>query len=359
MCGGGGGRWAAGFINNFTELELKMNGIERVKYYTEVSSEAPYDAAESDSGDGGGGGGGRGSSSNSSDSGGGAWQLVVPPANWPQHARVVFRGVSARYRKGLDLVLNDVSFTVEGGTKIGVCGRTGSGKSSMMLTLFRILELDSGTIEIDGIDTRSLGLSRLRQAIAMLPQDPTLFSGSIRQNLDPFGKHDDGALWRSLEQAELRETIEELPEMLDQNVGDGGEMLSVGQRQLLCLARAVLRDTKLLVMDECTASVDVRTDAKLQKMIREVFHSCTVFAIAHRLGTIIDYDRVAVLDQGRLVEFGSPVDLLGGGHEPQEGKAGTGAFAQLVDRCGASMAAHLRSVVRGEVSPSFFTDESN
>ena len=173
----------------------------------------------------------------------------------------------------------------------------------------------------------------------MLPQDPTLFSGTIRENLDPFGMHSDDALWDALGKSQLREAVEALPQQLSTDVGDGGELLSVGQRQLLCLGRAVLRDSRLLVMDECTASVDVRTDSKIQMMIREVFGRCTVFAIAHRLGTIIDYDAVAVLEQARLVEFGRPAELLAPGHD--------GPLSKLVDRTGPALSAHLRSIALG------------
>lgn len=180
-----------------------------------------------------------------------------------------------------------------------------------------------------------LGLKRLRTAIAMLPQDPTIFSGSVRLNLDPFNEHDDNTLWAALGRAQMRSAIEELPQMLDTDVGEGGGNFSVGQRQLLCLARAVLRDSKLLVMDECTASVDVETDALVQSMIRDVFASCTVFAIAHRLMTIIDYDKIIVLDKGTVLEADTPAVLLDNPH---------GAFSSLVDGTGAASAKHLRQL---------------
>ena len=214
----------------------------------------------------------------------------------------------------------------------------------MMLTLFRILELEQGSITLDGIDIRRVGLKRLRQSIAMLPQDPTIFSGSIKQNLDPFEEHSDSTLWNALERAQLKEAVESLPKMLDTDVGEGGDAFSVGQRQLMCLARAVLRDAKLLVMDEGTASVDVETDAMVQTMIRDVFKDCTVFAIAHRLGTIIDYDQILVLGDGNVIEEGNPATLL---DNPD------GSLSSLVDGTGAASAAHLRSVAYASVGRSY------
>jgi ABC-type multidrug transport system fused ATPase/permease subunit len=231
-------------------------------------------------------------------------------------------------------VLQDLTIDVGAAQKIGVCGRTGSGKSTLMLLLFRILELDEGSIEIDGIDISTLGLAQLRKAVAMLPQDPILFAGTVRENLDPFGEHNDVQLYAALEQAQLMHTFKRQNQDLETNVGEGGGTLSVGQRQLLCFARAVLRNSKLLVMDECTANVDVETDALLQSMVRQTFAHCTIFTIAHRLATVIDYDRIAVLDNGRLVEFGQPAELLS---DP------TGQLTALVEQTGPTMASHLRN----------------
>eukprot|EP01043_Picozoa_sp_COSAG02_P026306 COSAG02_NODE_1512_length_12212_cov_4.145133_7_plen_219_part_00 len=206
-----------------------------------------------------------------------------------------------------------------------------------MLLLFRILELDEGSIEIDGVDISTLGLSQLRRAIAMLPQDPILFAGSIRENLDPFGQHDDSQLYAALEQAQLTRTLQRQNQDLESNVGEGGGTLSVGQRQLLCFARAVLRNSKLLVMDECTANVDVETDSLLQSMVRRSFAHCTIFTIAHRLATVIDYDCIAVLDNGHLVEYGQPAQLL---RDP------AGHLSALVEQTGPTMSSHLRSVAQ-------------
>lgn len=249
----------------------------------------------------------------------------------------MFTQINARYRPELPLVLQDLTFTVNASEKVGVVGRTGSGKSTLMNLLFRIMELDSGVIEIDGVDIFKLGLKQLRSAISMLPQDPTLFSGTIRENIDPFEQYTDSQVWAALEKAQMKDALEKLPEMLETPVGEGGDMFSVGERQLLCLARSILAEAKLLIMDECTASVDVQTDAKIQEMVRVAFKDCTVFAIAHRLDTIIDYDRIVVLDNGRLKEHGTGAELI-----DMEG----GIFSSLVDETGPSQAPRLRTLAR-------------
>lgn len=301
------------FLQNMTELEIQMNSVERVRFFSEqVSQEAPYVL----------------------DNGGPAVRGGRGAPSWPSAGVVRFRNVSARYRPELPRVLQDLTIDVGAAQKIGVCGRTGSGKSTLMLLLFRILELDEGSIEIDGIDISTLGLAQLRKAVAMLPQDPILFAGTVRENLDPFGEHNDVQLYAALEQAQLMHTFKRQNQDLETNVGEGGGTLSVGQRQLLCFARAVLRNSKLLVMDECTANVDVETDALLQSMVRQTFAHCTIFTIAHRLATVIDYDRIAVLDNGRLVEFGQPAELLS---DP------TGQLTALVEQTGPTMASHLRN----------------
>jgi ATP-binding cassette subfamily C (CFTR/MRP) protein 1 len=301
-----------GFLTRLTDVEIRMNGVERIRYFAQtVVREAPYTAEEPSSGR----------------------RLEVAPPSWPSVGTVRFLDVAAKYRPELTRVLQGLTMDVAASQKVGVCGRTGSGKSTLMLLLFRILELDAGSIVIDGVNIANLGLSQLRCAIAMLPQDPTLFSGTIRQNLDPFEQHGDAELTAALEKAQLQQTFGRQGQTLDSQVGEGGGSLSVGQRQLLCFARALLRGSKLLVMDECTANVDVETDAVLQKMVREVFKDCTIFTIAHRLATVIDYDRIAVLDSGRLVEFGVPAELLEtGGH-----------LTRLVEQTGPVMAAHLRA----------------
>jgi len=233
-----------------------------------------------------------------------------PPEDWPHNGSIKFDNYSVRYRHGLDLVLKDLSFDVNGSEKIGIVGRTGAGKSSVTLALFRIIESCCGKISIDGKDISQIGLKDLRSKISIIPQDPVLFSGSIRFNIDPFNKHSDEAIWQVLEISHLKTFVSSLADGLHSEVVEGGDNLSVGQRQLVCLARALLRKSKILVLDEATAAVDMETDSYIQQTIRNEFSGCTVMTIAHRLNTIIDYDRILVLDKGHIAEFDSPDNLL-------------------------------------------------
>ncbi|MFT7798876.1 multidrug resistance-associated protein 1-like isoform X1 [Arapaima gigas] len=193
---------------------------------------------------------------------------------------------------------------------VGIVGRTGAGKSSLTLGLFRIIEASEGSISIDGVDISTLGLHKLRSHITIIPQDPVLFSGTLRMNLDPFNHYSDEEIWQALELSHLKNFVFQLPDKLNHECSEGGENLSLGQRQLLCLARALLRKTKVLVLDEATAAVDLETDNLIQSTIRSQFEDCTVLTIAHRLNTIMDYTRVLVLDQGQMAEFDSPSNLI-------------------------------------------------
>lgn len=231
-------------------------------------------------------------------------------SSWPRNGQIQFVDFSCRYRKDTERVLKKINFVIKGGEKVGVVGRTGAGKSSLVLSLFRLVEADEGRILIDGVDISSLGLHRLRRALTILPQDPVLFAGSLRDNLDPAGERSEGELWKALERAHLRQFVQTLPKQLDTTVGDGGNNLSMGQRQLVCLARTLLCQTRVLVLDEATAAVDLETDSLVQATIHSAFTSCTVIAIAHRLSTILDYDRILVLDHGRILEFDSPKVLM-------------------------------------------------
>ena len=240
------------------------------------------------------------------------WEIPSDPKEeqWPTAGNIVLRNFEMRYREGLPLVLRGVNLDINSGERIGIVGRTGSGKSSLTLSLFRISEAAGGNITIDDVEIAKLGLGTLRSSITIIPQDPVLFSGSLRMNLDPFNKHSDRELWNSLELAHLRAYATSLPGGLDFIVSEGGGNLSVGQRQLLCLARACLRKTKILFLDEATAAVDLETDDLIQATIRNEFAGSTILTIAHRINTIMDSDKVVVMEEGRVKEMDSPQNLL-------------------------------------------------
>nr|XP_043635509.1 ABC transporter C family member 8-like isoform X2 [Erigeron canadensis] len=221
-----------------------------------------------------------------------------PPSSWPSMGRIQFQNLKLRYRPNAPLVLKGISCTFKEGTRVGIVGRTGSGKTTLITALFRLVEPDSGRILVDGLDICSIGLKDLRMKLSVIPQEPTLFRGSIRTNLDPLGLHSDDEIWKALEKCQLKGTITRLPNSLDSSVSDEGENWSAGQRQLFCLGRVLLRRNKILVLDEATASIDSATDAILQRIIREEFSSCTVITVAHRVPTVIDSDMVMVLSFG-------------------------------------------------------------
>ena len=234
-----------------------------------------------------------------------------PEKDWPQEGKVQLLNYETQYREGLELVLKGITMEIGKETKIGICGRTGAGKSSLTLALFRIIEPVSGSIIVDGHDISKMGLHDLRSRLTIIPQDPILFTGSIRFNLDPTGVHNnDESLWNALEQSSLKEHFENLGEGLEYEITEGGSNFSLGQKQLICLARAILRKTKILVLDEATAAIDMETDEMIQKTIRISFKDCTVITIAHRLNTIMDSDAIAVLSNGILIEYDKPDNLL-------------------------------------------------
>lgn len=261
------------------EVETNIVAIERLEEYSELPQEAE-------------------------------WKLKEVDPKWPQQGKVIFEDFKLRYRDGLDLVLKGINFTVNECEKVGIVGRTGAGKSSLTLALFRIIEAAEGKIIIDGQDIAELGLHTLRSRLTIITQDPVLFSGTLRMNIDPFNAYSDDDIWRILEHSHLKAFVKGLGAGLLHEVSEGGENLSVGQRQLICLARALLRKTKVLILDEATAAVDLETDDLIQKTIRTEFKDCTILTIAHRLNTIMDSDKVIVLDKGLLVEFDSPEALL-------------------------------------------------
>lgn len=229
--------------------------------------------------------------------------------NWPSKGKIEFDNYQMKYRDDTDIVLKGVTGKVKKQEKIGIVGRTGSGKSSICLSLFRIIEPFSGHILIDGVDIEELGLDILRQRICVIPQEPTLFQASLRENLDPFNEHSDERLAEVLKHVEVFPD-EDLTQALDKEVKESGGNFSAGQRQLICIARALLRNSKIIFLDEATASIDYKTDALIQEVIKKEFKDCTVLTIAHRINTIMDYDRVIVMDKGVIAEFDTPENLM-------------------------------------------------
>ncbi|KAJ3181536.1 hypothetical protein HDU85_003477 [Gaertneriomyces sp. JEL0708] len=269
-------------IRMHAELEMGMNSVERVLEYTNVESEPPRYIEDH-----------------------------RPPSSWPSHGHVKARNLSIAYAPGLPDVLKNLDFEIPGGFKVGVVGRTGAGKSTLSLAFFRILPYTSGTIEVDGVDIGRLGVADVRERFTIIPQDPVLFEGSIRSNLDPFDEFSDAEVWKVLERVHILDSIasEDGTNVLESTVTENGQNFSQGQRQLLCLARALLRKTKVVFLDEATASVDYETERKIQLALHECFEGATVLCIAHRLRTVMDYDMIIVLSAGKVIETGSPLEL--------------------------------------------------
>jgi len=286
-------------VRQYCEIETNIVSVERIKQYLEVETEAP------------------------------AVTDFRPPASWPDKGVIDFSHYSTRYREGLDLVLQDLTLRINDHEKVGIVGRTGSGKSSTTLSLFRIIEAVRGKISIDGIDISKLGLHDLRSRITIIPQDPTVFTGTVRENIDPFETADDADIWDALESVRLKDYVSSLPNKLNTKLSQGGGSFSLGQRQLLCLARALLRRTKVLVLDEATAQIDVETDSIIQETIRREFKNCTVLTIAHRIITVLDSDKILVLEKGNVMEFDTPEALL---------VNEDGYFSKLVKESGLSVA---------------------
>ncbi|XP_024918854.1 multidrug resistance-associated protein 5 isoform X3 [Cynoglossus semilaevis] len=270
-------------VRLLTETEARFTSVERINHYVKtLESEGVQPNPDVD----------------------------APAPCWPQHGKITFQNVEMRYREDLPLVLKDLSFTVQPEETIGIVGRTGSGKSSLGVALFRLVELAGGSISIDGINTAHIGLYDLRRKLALIPQEPVLFIGTIRTNLDPWDQFSDSQIWEALEKTHIKEMVNNLPHSLHSEVTENGENFSVGERQLLCVARALLRNSKVLILDEATAAIDTETDRLIQETIRREFGGCTTLIIAHRLNTVMGCNRVMVLDNGQIVEFDSPSALL-------------------------------------------------
>ncbi|CAJ0567100.1 unnamed protein product, partial [Mesorhabditis spiculigera] len=267
-------------VRMLADLESNIVSVERIKDYTGLDEEME-------------------------------WRSDCPPdTQWPAGGKINWSEYSTKYREGLPLVLKTLSVTIDAGEKVAVVGRTGSGKSSLTLGLFRLVEPVDGRITIDNVDIYNIGLHDLREKLTIIPQEPVLFSGTLRFNLDPFEKYSDAELWAALDACQLKDFVEDKEEKLDYKIAEGGKNMSVGQRQLVCLGRAILRKGQILILDEATAAVDVTTDALVQQVIRDKFADATVIAIAHRLNTVAGYDKIMVLEKGELAEFDAPQRLL-------------------------------------------------
>jgi len=275
-------------VTNFATVEQDMNTTERVSFYAHLPPEGAV-VTDND-----------------------------PPPSWPEQGCIEFKDVRLRYREGLPEVLRGVTFSTRPGEKIGVVGRTGAGKSSLLQALFRIVELSGGEITIDGRDVSKMGLDVLRKSLAVIPQDALLYGGTVRQNLDPIGQKTDADLNDALRRAGLIAPEGATPEQaerfakfrLDATVADEGSNFSAGERQLLALCRALVKNSKVIILDEATSSVDVETDASVQRAIQTEFASQSLLCIAHRLATIAFYDRVLVMDFGKVIEFDEPLVLF-------------------------------------------------
>lgn len=329
--------WA---VRSAAETEQQMNSVERLSHYADTTPMEPYDSPVKPSpavslavikGN--------------TKASGATPKLIRPipvpavetPAGWPSTGSVEYKDYRMCYREGTPEVLHGVSFAVKGGEKVGIVGRTGSGKSSLMVSLFRLIQDDchTGDILLDSITIDGLGLSKLRSNLAIIPQEPVMFSGTIRTNLDPIGAvNDDDTLWNALEKVGLGDAIRRLNGGLNAPVAEFGESLSVGQRQLICLARVLLRRVKVILLDEATSSVDYNTDQAMQRVIRDSFSECTILTIAHRLNTIISCDRILVMEAGKVADFDTPHVLLT--------KQGGSIFSSLVDELGPQTSAALR-----------------
>ncbi|PRW61038.1 multidrug resistance-associated 1 isoform X8 [Chlorella sorokiniana] len=307
-------------VRQTTELEVNMNSVERmIEYYDEQPEALPVVEGRR------------------------------PLPGWPQQGAIEVQDLVVRYRADLDPVLKGISFGVRGREKVGVAGRTGCGKSTLFLALFRIVEPCGGHIVIDGLDICSIGLRDLRSRLALVPQDPVIFSGTVRSNLDPFGHAgSDEAVWEALAQAGLEGTVRAMPGGLEAKIAEGGGNLSVGQRQLLCMARALLRGSRILVLDEATSSVDTATDALIQTTISSAFADCTVLTIAHRLHTIMNSDRILVLHDGTVKEYDSPNALLA-----QPNSAFRGMVEETATHRTTSKSGQLQKTVSAKVASSY------
>ncbi|GBG79802.1 hypothetical protein CBR_g30065 [Chara braunii] len=295
-------------VRQFTEVENVFVSVERCLEYTDLPQEGGL--------------------------------LIIqrqPEPSWPKQGSIRLENLKVRYHADMEPVLKGISFLIEGGEKCGIVGRTGAGKSTLMLALFRLVDATEGHIFFDDVNIAEIGLENLRRKISAIPQDPVLFGSTVRFNLDPFSEHSEQELWDALQAVQLKDKVMKLQGTLNASMAEFGDNFSVGERQMCCLARAILQKSKILIMDEATANVDLETDAQIQTTLRERFVNSTVLIIAHRMDTIIDVDKIALLDHGKLEEFGPPEELL----DKEEGM-----FRGMVKRVGAAGEAQLRQTAK-------------
>lgn len=339
-------------VRQSAEVENLMVSVERIVAYRDVAPEPPLLSAEMVATDSG---------------------AICPALDWPMHGAIEAKNLVCSYRADLAPVINGVSFSVKAGQRVGIVGRTGAGKSSLMSVLLRLIDIVGGSVSIDGVDISRIGLHDLRKKVSVIPQVPFLFLGTMRQNLDMFGQHSDAAIWAAIDSLSLRSilmqktapqalrmstsqslTDEERPvecdllvgqSLLDTEVAENGANFSVGERQLICLCRAMLQQNKILVMDEATANVDMDTDRDIQRAVRSCFTSSTVLMIAHRLQTVIDCDTIIVLSNGKLVEIGHPHELLRKVTTVEEGDVDS-SFKSMVEDTGPEMSKQLHDAAR-------------
>ncbi|KAG2378904.1 hypothetical protein C9374_008052 [Naegleria lovaniensis] len=291
-------------VRLFVDLESSMTSVERILHYCHgIDREAPTEL-END----------------------------PIPTQWPTQGHVKIENMSVKYRDDLDPVLKSISLDIQPGTKLGLVGRTGSGKSSLLITLFRFIEPFQGSITVDGLNISQIGLKTLRKSLLIIPQQPVLFSGTLRYNLDIFNEFEDYEIWNALERVQLKSKVSQFSLQLNEIVSENGSNFSIGERQLLSLCRCILRKAKIIIFDESTAFVDHKSDALVQKIIREEFKDSTIITVAHRLDTIIDSDAIAVMRNGEIIEYGKPTELL---ENPQS------QFTKLVNETGHKYASHL------------------
>mmetsp|Transcript_9368 Transcript_9368/g.17259 ORF Transcript_9368/g.17259 Transcript_9368/m.17259 type:complete len:1422 (-) Transcript_9368:53-4318(-) len=314
-----------GVVRTISEVEAGFNAVERIKYYTKnIPQEKPFTSKN------------------------------PPKKSWPKKGGIEITDLKMRYRPELPLVLKGISLSIQGGERIGVVGRTGCGKSSLMLALMRLVEPEvnedgSGPVVIDGIDVSKIGLHELRKKVSIVPQNPMLFSGTIRSNMDPFDAYKEDKMWEALEACTLKNAVTELGG-LDSPVSEFGGNLSQGQRQLLVLSRALLNNTRILLLDEATSSLDHASDVAIQKSLRTSFKKATCITIAHRLQTVVDSDRILVLDSGSVLEYDSPAELL---NDPNS------AFSGMVAELGPKLADRMRRKARGSLGRLSESDASS